>query len=55
MGKMGLGKPKTHETWYLIHIINKHENISAGVYWDDTGVPGLKVVRVIEHMGNDQF
>jgi hypothetical protein len=21
-------------------MINKHENISVGVYWDDVGVPG---------------
>jgi hypothetical protein len=37
---MGLGEPKTHETWLMI---NKHENISVGVYWDDVGVPGWKL------------
>jgi hypothetical protein len=24
-------------------MINRRENISAGVYWDDTGVPGSKL------------
>jgi hypothetical protein len=24
-------------------MINKHENISVGVYWDDVGVPGWKL------------
>jgi hypothetical protein len=45
MGIMGLGKPKTHETWYLICIINiiKHENISVRVYWDDVCIPGWKL------------
>jgi hypothetical protein len=44
---MGLGEPKTHETWYFICIlmINKHENISVGVYWDDIGIPGWKSAR----------
>jgi hypothetical protein len=33
-------------------MINKHENISVGVYW---GRSWLKVVGVIEHKGNIQF
>jgi hypothetical protein len=24
-------------------MINKHENINVGVYWDDVGVPGWKL------------
>jgi hypothetical protein len=40
MGEMGLGERDTHTKHGIELMINKHENISVDVCWDDVGVPG---------------
>jgi hypothetical protein len=34
-----------HDTQYGKLMINKHENISVVVYWDDVSIPGWKLSR----------